>query len=124
MEIRRIKSGIDRILKALFEVLHVDLMLVDQLPECPAVLIRGICRMGNIALMFRQEAPYILSLKLIDHTCLSSAKAFLPRSDFIPGQGKVRGFDDSAFCQHRCGLDDVLEFPDISWPAMIGEPPH
>ena len=58
----------------MFKGLHVDLVLVDELPKCPPIFLCALGGFGNVALICQQEFLDVGSLKFVDHIRLSSLK--------------------------------------------------
>ena len=67
----------------MFEGLHIDLVLSDQLPKCTPIFLGTLGCFGDVALMNNQKFLNVGSLKFVDHANLSFLERLSAYSGFL-----------------------------------------
>ncbi len=67
----------------MFEGLHIDLVLADELPKCPSIFLGGLGCSGDVALMSMQESLDVIFLKSADNVGLGFLERSVARWGFL-----------------------------------------
>src|SRR5439155_21286703 len=101
-----------------FELIDIDLVLLDQLAQQSPVLLRRLRRASDVALMTFQQPADKARLELSDSFRFGSLKAFRVGSLARAGQVDLRSLDLRPLRERYRPFHYVLQFAHISRPVV------
>src|ERR1043165_84780 len=104
-------------------MIHVDVVLADQLPESAPALLGRARRLADVAVTHQQRLLDVALLELRDDSILRALKRLLKRIGGAGRQGDVRGPDKSLRAEYDRPHHDVLQLPDVAGPVVRDEQP-
>ena len=93
-------------------------MLADQLPKRASILLRGLRRFADVAVVGKQQPLDVSLLELVHHSVFGFLKRFQDWRRLRVGNRNTGGADYRLGRQNHSPHDDVLQFSDVAGPLV------
>ena len=107
-----------------FEMLMLDAVFPDELPECPPVFVCRLCRLGDVASMLEQKLLDVVFLEFFNAPRFCLFEGLRVEWMRLLGKQDVMALDGVVLRKNNSALNEILKLPDVARPFMAEKLVH